>query len=948
MFYYNLLRIGTVALGVIVVIVAALFLRKAIKGKEQGKKAKAFNITATSVIAVALVVVICLNYFTNIYANSINSVMTVSTATEIETDVEEWKELAYRISDEGMVLLENEDETLPLAEGTKVNLLGYYAYDPIYSGTGSGSVSASDSISIVDSLEAAGFEINPALQESGIYGQEDDSSEGQTLGFMGADFSIDEISIDSYSGDVSFENLASYSDIAIVVIGRTGAEGSDLTAYEEGDYLAITENEEDLLQAAREYFDKLIVIVNSGNAMEMGWVDEYDVDAVLWTGLPGPYGFESLGQILCGAVNPSGKLPDTWVFDNDSNPANENYGEQEADNAEGRYYVDYVEGIYVGYKWYETAYAEGAVITNTKTQEVFDYTDYDSIVAYPFGYGLSYTSFTQEITGGTLFDADELDATASYTVEVTVTNTGDYAGKTPVQLYVTAPYTDYDKENGVEKAAVSLLNYEKTELLEPGDSEVVTIEFSMEEVASYDSSYANADGTYGSYMLDAGDYVFSIRSDAHTALDEISVALDEQYFYSGDQKRSSDEVAATNQYDDAARGIYLSRQDGFANYEEAMNSVSTSIEDTEYATTDNVYDESLDDVVTTEYVEGVDYAVDGDLTFADLIGADYDDERWDELISQMTIEELLTLSGQTSYSSPAIESIDKEATTDSDGPLGMSSMFRTDLVSVAFPCIPILSATFNKDLAYEMGSCVADQAATNGITAWYAPAMDMHRSAYSGRNFEYYSEDSTLSAYTAVAEVSGARDKGLLVYIKHFFLNDQETNRAFLHTYSNEQAIREIYLKPFEYAFKYADATGVMNSMNYIGDTYVGAHVPTLTNVLRGEWGFEGSVLTDMDEGSEFEKSFWSCLRAGVDIWLGFSGSAITDVRNDADIYYLQRAAHNQLYFLSTGNTYTTEYYNWTGCRTIISVELGVLMAAGAAALVLRNYKKKEAEAKSE
>lgn len=901
MSFYNMLRTGAAVLGIVVIIIAGLFLYRAVKGKKPGKKNIVFNISAVAVMAVALAVIVAVNHITNLYSSGINAVMTAVKASDTETDTTEWKELAYQISEEGMVLMENKDEALPLENGTKINLLGYYAYNPIYSGSGSGNVSASDSINIVSSLEAAGFEINPALQESGIYTPaEDDTGTEESVGFMSANLRIDEISIDSYSGDISFENLAAYSDTAIVAIGRSGAEGADLTSYEEGDYLALSQDEQDLLKSARENFDKLIVIINSGNAMQMGWAEEYDVDAVIWAGLPGPYGFEALGQIINGTVNPSRKLPDTWVYDNDSNPVNENFGEQAADNAENRYYVDYVEGIYVGYKWYETAYAEQAVITNTKTQEVFDYTDYDFIVAYPFGYGLSYTSFTQEITGGTLLEADSLDATGNYTVEVTVTNTGDTAGKTPVQLYLTAPYTDYDKENGIEKAAVSLVNYEKTDTLEPGESEVLTIDISLENLASYDTAYANADGTNGSYMLDAGDYVFSVRSDAHTVLDEVQLTLNEQYYFSGEQKRSSDEVAANNQYDDAARGEYLSRQDGFANYESAMNSVSTSIEDTEFATTENVYDEALVDVITEEYTEGVDYAADGDLTLADLKGADYDDERWEKLISQMTIDELITLTGLTIYSSPAIESIDKQITTDCDGPLGISSMFVTGLVTVAFPCVPILSATFNKDLAYKMGSCVADQAETNYITAWYAPAMNTHRSAYSGRNFEYYSEDSTLAAYTAIAEVSGARDKGLLVYIKHFFLNDQETNRAYIHTYSNEQAIREIYLKPFEYSVKYADATGVMNSMNYIGDTYVGAHVGTLTNILRGEWGFEGCVLTDMDEGKEYGRCFWSCIRAGVDVWLGFNQTP-AEVRNDADIYYLQRAAHNQLYFLTNG-----------------------------------------------
>lgn len=446
---------------------------KATKGKKQGANNRGFNISATAVMAVALAVIVAANYFTNLYANSINAVMTVAVAADTETDTDEWKDLAYRISDEGMVLMENKENTLPLKSDTKVNLLGYYAYNPVYSGSGSGQVSASDSISIVSSLESSGFEINPALEESGIYApvKEDEAkvkAGEEGVGFMAASLAVNEAGIDSYTGDISFDKLAEYSDTAIVVIGRSGSEGADLTSYEEGDYLELSKNEQDLLESARAGFDKLIVVVDSGNAMQMGWVDEYDVDAVIWSGLPGPYGFEALGQILNGTVNPSGKLPDTWVYDSDSNPANENFGEQTADNSQDRYYVDYVEGIYVGYKWYETAYAEEAVITNTHTQEVFDYKDYESIVAYPFGYGLSYTSFEQEITGGSITDKGSLNAADSYTIDVTVTNTGDVAGKTPVQLYVTVPYTDYDQENGVEKAAVSLVNYEKTEILEPG------------------------------------------------------------------------------------------------------------------------------------------------------------------------------------------------------------------------------------------------------------------------------------------------------------------------------------------------------------------------------------------------------------------------------------------------------------------------------------------------
>ncbi len=942
--FFEWLRYGTIALGVVVVIVAIVFLVLAVRGPKAGKGSRGFNISASVVTAVSLVIIVAVAYLTsaNVYGGSINAVMTATSATEENTDTEDWKDLAYSIAEEGMVLLQNDNDTLPLSSGTKVNLLGYYAYNPIYSGSGSGSVGASDSYTIVSSLENAGIEVNPALESSGIYDAVVED-EGESIGWASAEFSIDEIPISDYTGDVSFENLKSYSDTAVVVIGRSGGEGDDLTGYKEGDYLALNDNETALLSAAQENFDTVIAIVDTANALPMGWAEEYGIDAVIWSGLPGPYGFEALGKIMTGEVNPSGHLPDTWVYNNNSNPTRENFGEQAASNAEGRYYVDYVEGIYVGYKWYETAYAEQAVITNTKTGETFDYgNDYDNIVAYPFGYGMSYTTFDQTISGGSLSDGTSLDATGDYSVDVTVTNTGNETGKSVVQLYVTVPYTDYDKENLVEKAEVSLVVFGKTGELAPGESETVTLEFSMEDIASYDSSYSNSDGTQGAYMLDDGEYKFSIRSDAHTELDSVTASLASQYFFSGDDKRETDEVVATNQFDEAARGEYLSRQDAFANYESAMASVSDAIEDPSYATTDNLYDESLDEGIGTMEA-GVDYDVPGDLTLADMEGLDFDDPQWDELIKQMSIDDMLSLTGYTMYASAAVPSIGKEATTDSDGPLGISSMYSTDLITVAFPCVPLLSATFNTELAEEMGSCVADQAEANGITGWYAPAMDTHRSPYSGRNFEYYSEDATLGAYMAAAEVSGAREKGLITYIKHFFLNDQESQRTSVHTYSNEQAIREIYLKPFEKAVKNGGADGVMTSMNYVGDIYAGADLNLITNVLRGEWGFVGTVLTDMDEAGEI-RSFWSTIRAGTDVWLGFAEASPTP-SSDADIYYLQRACHDHLYALANGKMVAADILDWQLYRNIIYGELAVLAAACVIAMIIRNTRKKKKEA---
>ena len=954
---YALIAVVAVAvLAVAAVALSVLGIVRRIKGTAKASRRAILLEVGKGVVAIVCVVAIFVaNWAVTTYESSINAVFTVaasdstSTASDDATDdssetttEEDWYELAYTIGEEGMVLLENVDDVLPLSEGTKVNLIGYYSYNPYYSGSGSGEVSASDSISILQSLEDAGFEVNPALEDFYPEVATDDSS----VGFNSGELSIDEVDVSEYTGDASFEAMAEYSDIAIVTIGRTGGEGYDLTDYvdengDAADYLELNETEQELLATVCEYFDTVIVLLNTANALNMDILSTYDIDALIWVGVPGPYGFEALGEILNGSVNPSGHLTDTWVYDNDSAPANENFGTQEASNAEGRYYVDYVEGIYVGYKWYETAYAEGAVITTTSTGETFDYTDYESVVAYPFGYGLSYTSFSMEITGG-LEDGSSVEATDTFTIEVTVTNTGSVAGKQVVQLYVTVPYTDYDVENGVEKSAATLVAYAKTSELEPGESETVVLEVSMEDVASYDSSYANADGTYGCYMLDEGDYVFSVRTDSHTVVEEVTATLDAQYFFTGDNQRSSDESEVSNQFEDAERGIYLSRNNAFENYAEAMASVVDTIEDTTYATTDEYYDETLDDVVADgTYVEGLDYDADGDLTLADMEGLDYDDELWDELISQLSLEELEELVVDTLYQDPRIKSIDMDSTTHSDGPLGISSMFSSDIVGVSYPCIPLLASTFNVDLAYEMGSQVADQAIELGVTAWYAPAMDTHRSAYSGRNFEYYSEDSYLAGTMAAAEVSGARDKGLIVYIKHFALNDQESERDSIHTYASEQAIREIYLKPFEMAVKDGGATGVMTSMNYIGDTYAGAHYGLITNVLRGEWGFDGTVLTDMDQAGEI-RSVMACLRAGTDRWLGISlSTSLFDSYDltDADIYYLQRAAHNALYTLANATRVATETINWQGYVYVLYAELAVIALAAAASLVVQLVK---------
>ncbi|MBQ1492363.1 MAG: hypothetical protein IIZ39_10425, partial [Blautia sp.] len=431
---------------------------------------------------------------------------------------------------------------------------------------------------------------------------------------------------------------------------------------------------------------------------------------------------------------------------------------------------------------------------------------------------------------------------------------------------------------------------------------------------------------------------FSLRSDAHTVVEEMSATLPDTHFFSGEGRRSSDKAPVFNRFDDAARGEYLSRQDGFANYGSAMASVKNVVEDTTYVDTDNQYDPALDEGIPS-LVKGKDYDAKGSLTLADLKGAAYDDPRWEELISQLSVKELMTFTAETMYTSSALDSVKKPFTFDADGPLGLSSMFKKDLVSVAFPCVPLLAASMNTELASAMGSFVAELMELNHITSWYAPAMDIHRSPLSGRNYEYYSEDATVSAMVAAAETRAAVEKGAIVFIKHFALNDMESQRAFVHTYANEQVIRENCLRPFEVAVKEGRANGVMSSMNFIGDTYAGAHMGLLTDVLRGEWGFVGTVLTDMDEGHQIH-NFWMSLRSGVDYWLGYSGY-VNKPRSDADIYYLQRAAKNHLWTLAGSNYQEAVLTNWRGCVDIIYIELGLVVLAALIGIVIRHTGKR-------
>lgn len=831
----------------------------------------------------------------------------------ITSNKAQWEDFANQEAAEGTVLLKNKNNVLPIdtSKGNvKVNLLGYCAYNPVYSGSGSGSIKDGARVSFLDSLKNNGFTVNPATEKSGIYKPEEKSGLSSATSSLMPSFEQHEVSLDKFTGDNSFDNLKKYSDTAIVVLGRNAGEGSDLDTYKSVDgrrYLQLSVNEENLLKKARQTFKNLIVVTNTVNALEMGGLASINPDAIVDVGIPGAIGLSAFGKILNGTINPSGHLVDTWVYDNDANPTSETFGTNIASNTKMAYYIDYIENIYNGYRFYETAAAEKAVIHNVRNGKTFNYGNYNSVVAFPFGTGLSYTTFDQKITGGV---PKNLKARDKFNVKVKVKNTGKRAGKGVAQLYVTVPYTTYDKNHGVEKSAVSLVGFAKTKLLQPGKSETVKIPVDMQEIASYDESNNNGNGTKGAYRLDAGDYKFSIRSNSHNELDAKTGTLKDNYVFSGANKRDSDDQPASNQFDQAERGIYLSRKNHFANYEAAVKSVNSAVKDLSFQKDPNGYNSKYNKEVTKHYVKGKDYDKKGTLKYTDLTGKSYDDPQWDELVSQLSIDEMVRLVRSGLYKTPAVPSVGKPMTLDLDGPLAISSEMSDKLQGVGHTSIPVLAATWNKDMAYQYGSYIADEAHSMGVTSWYAPAMDNHRNAYSGRNYEYYSEDPVLGASMGSNECLGARKKGLITFMKHFAFNDQENHRGEnLHTYVNEQAAREIYLKPFEETVKYGHCNAVMGACNMIGDVFCNDYEPLMVQVLRNEWGFRGLVSTDQcawgfqsQNGNFGPTYYWlqtdALLRGGTDFWLDFQIDNLKrpSTVSDADIYYLQRAAKNILY----------------------------------------------------
>ena len=868
-------------------------------------------------------------------------------------------ELCTDIADEGIVLLKNDDSALPLASGDNINVFGWASTNPCYGGTGSGALSdAFPMVSLLDGLRNAG--LNPNQDLIDFYTEY--KAERPTVGMWSGDWTLPEPAASLYTDDL-MTSAKEYSDTAMIVITRVGGEGADLSTYmyelangtapdvgyeqvyddtlnegadwDEGDtYLNLTNQEEDMIDLVCENFDKVILVYNGANTMELGFVDEHpQIKSVLWCPGTGQSGFNGLGNIISGAVNPSAKTSDTFVYDLTATPTFNNIGLNQYTNmdefsVDGTLpsFVNYVEDIYVGYKFYETAAVEGLI-------------DYDTTVQYPFGYGLSYTTFDQKLN-------DVTEADGVITVSVTVTNTGDVAGKDVVEVYYNPPYTN----GGIEKASANLIGFAKTDILEPGASQDMTVTFNVEDMASYDDRTAKA------YVLEAGDYIISINSDSHTIIDSKTYNVPTAITYSGDNKRESDAVAATNQFD-YARGnaTYLSRADHFANYAAATakpTDYEMPAESKETFYNISNYDPATDD---DPDAEAPTTGAEGDAQLVDLRGLDYDDPAWDSLLDELTVDEMNSLISLGGYQTNSIDSIGKVRTNDCDGPASINNNF-TGRGSIGFPAAVMIANTWNVDIATSFGDSIGQMADEMDVSGWYAPAMNIHRSAFAGRNFEYYSEDGVLSGQMAAHAVQGAAAHGVYAYVKHFALNDQETNRCgMLCTWSTEQAMREIYLKPFEIAIKQGGAGAVMSSFNYIGNRWAGGTKELCQTVLRDEWGFQGFVLTDYfgvygymsaDQGV---RNGTDCMLVNYPTETSLVGSLTDGTISNDGLQAMRTATHNILYTVVNSRAYAEENLNpgmagWQIAAIVIDVLLAVVIVVLEVAVIKKGYDKRKKE----
>lgn len=746
------------------------------------------------VIAVMLTAIIAVSSSVCGFAAS-DLIATETTAKSVE--------IAKKIESEGIVLLENEDDILPL-KNKKVNVFGAASCSIAFAGAaGSGAVRSSDAIGFYDALDNAGIEYNKAIYN--LYAAHTGTM--FDLGIISYIITVlkqffgggqSEMPINRI-GDKNMADAVEFSDTAIIVIGRVGTEMKDLSVEQ----LNLNADEKAMIDKVCATFDNVIVVFNISNIMDISWLEDYDsIKAAMIMWLPGEVGTDSVGKVLSGEVNPSGKLVDTISYDIEDHPASENFGNYMYKGVFGipKYFVNYSESIYVGYRYFETFAPEK--------------------VMYPFGYGLSYTDFDWNVTS---FDADAEEIT----VKVDVKNTGDTAGKDIVQVYFSAPYYD----GGIEKSSIELAAYAKTKELAPGESETLEISFATEDMASYDS------GTEQAWVLDKGDYKIHVAHDVRTFEKSYDYTVAEKVVYKTDSA-SGNEIK--NLFEFAEGDLtYFSRSNPEETYPEPPKNYKAPSEVLNS-------DKRPDPITEGEAAkQGVKHK-DGVITLSDVAK---DETLWDAFLDQLTVDEMITLVSDCGYETEALDRLGIPATSDNDGPScikGSGGLLYTDC-GLAFPVATALACTWNDELAEEFGDIIGEEGVQLGTHVWYAPGCNLHRSPQGGRNNEYYSEDPLLSGKMSAAVTRGVQSHGIIVTVKHFAANDQETNRQSngLYTWLSEQSLRELYLEPFEITVKEGETKGVMSAYNRIGAQWCGGSPALLIDLLRNEWGFDGFVITD-------------------------------------------------------------------------------------------------------
>ncbi|MFS7423667.1 glycoside hydrolase family 3 C-terminal domain-containing protein [Carnobacterium maltaromaticum] len=854
-------------------------------------------------------ILIIFNLAVNQYAMIINTYFSASqiNQSEVKKTTEQAMALTEKIEGEGAVLLENKNEVLPL-QNQKVNVFGYASRNVVYGGTGSGGGKEDNNVDLQQGLKNAGFQVNDQLTT--FYDDRYVPREKVNIHkLVGGDFNIHEPKASEYSESL-LTSAKEFSDTALVVFSRNSGEGADITNEMKGyaggtagkHYLELSDDEAATLDLVKENFDKVVVILNSSFPMELGFLDDEKIAGALWIGGPGSVGFNAVGEILAGEVNPSGRLVDTYAYDETSAPSFNNIGEFPYSNSEFDYekdtwhykYVNYAESIYVGYRYYETRYIDN------QTGEM-DEAAYEKAVQYPFGYGLSYTNFKQEITN---FKVDGNEAKMT----VKVTNTGKKAGKDVVQLYYTPPYTI----GGIEKSHVVLSGFAKTQELAPNQSEEVNLSFDVENMASYDEKQNKA------YVLEKGNYEIKLMNNSHDVIDSKNYEVAKDIVFNQENKRESDELSATNQFEDAKGDVqYLSRW----NWEETMPKEMAQPKEASKELLKALKDQSVNE----EKADPIKFKKHG-LELYDLKGVDYDDPKWDQLLEQLSVKDMENLITYGGFQTPAINSVKKPATIDADGPAGINH-----LVSQAhgnqYTSEVVVASTWNTELVEEMGAALGKEAKASNITGLYLPGVNIHRSPFGGRNFEYYSEDALLSGKIGSSLSKGAMDQGSYVFMKHFAMYDQETRRyefpTGAATWSTEQAMREVFLKPFEIAVKDSGITGIMSSYNRIGPKWVGESEALLQNVLRDEWGFRGTVISDFYKPQYMNVD--QGLSAGNDLVLYLLPTKLNNVTTDTDWgqQNMRKASHNILYTVVNSHAYEvaeTNVPNWIYLLATINI----------------------------